>query len=93
MILLFFNNNNPIFGPYLSTAKAIDTEAATWILGKECPVFLLPSIGLKSYFSVGLLRSIITLRINVIQTTHIGSAAKISKLLGRFRYILSKNNK
>jgi hypothetical protein len=23
------NNNNPIFGPYLKTAKAIDNEVAT----------------------------------------------------------------
>lgn len=29
------DNNKPIFGPYLNTAKAIDTDAATWILGKE----------------------------------------------------------
>ena len=77
------NNNNPIFGPYLKTAKAIDNEVATWILGKECPVFLLPSIGRRLYFSDGRWRFIIILRIKVIEITPIGSAAKINKLLGR----------
>ena len=29
------DNNSPIFGPYRSTAKAIDIDIATWILGNE----------------------------------------------------------
>lgn len=52
--------------------------------------FLLPSIGVKSYFSEGRFLSITILKIAVIANTAIGSAAKPNRLCGRSKYIFNK---
>ena len=70
----------------------METDNATWMLGKERPFFLLPSVGVKSYFSEGRFLSIIILNMTVTIRTAIGSEVNTNIFPDLLRKIFSKNN-